>query len=478
MSTSTFSWLQSTESQERSNPGRRRIQAPASVDTSELMAANEDLLIGLFEGTYPGLKLASALVYPIIFVPVSFMGMPTPTSEDPKTQELLNEIMAEIRQPLQKVFMRRAIVGTSWIWPNWDARTQSIVYEIIPDKCVSAIIKDQDTGRVVQIITDEQMTVQIGENQTGNVRRKRHFTPQSVRVEWTGETRGMIMDKSSRNPSGIMPIPFANDVLDNGVRGVGYLQRILADLKNYHDTDYKWSKSLHKSNPKLVQYVSSDPQNWMDNNPQLGTLEDMDPEEADFILNLEGKERTEYLTAKAEYAESFAIKQNINFAKIVEGSKTPELLYGLLATGNHASVETDMTSLARSMQDDRNQIDDACKILYAASMRLKMGGTMQVVSPEFKMGWNDFDVLSEETKAKIFDSFTAGIQKLSDAKIAVPLETIHKLFLGNFPKATEADFKKWYQQSKFSAKFKQFASASYEDAIDTEGPVMAGENSL
>src|SRR6266403_5104117 len=108
-----FFWNLSKAQQDNVNPGRRRIQTPANTDMSELNAANEDLLIGLYEGTYPGLKLASALAFPIVFVPVSFMGMPTPSSEDPKTQALLTEIMEDAQQPLNRVFTRRAIVGTS-----------------------------------------------------------------------------------------------------------------------------------------------------------------------------------------------------------------------------------------------------------------------------------------------------------------------------------------------------------------------------
>lgn len=459
-----FFWNISKAQQDKVNPGRHRIQSPANTDISELNAANEDLLIGLYEGTYPGLKLASALAYPIVFVPVSFMGMPTPSSDDPKTQALLTEIMEDAQQPLNRVFTRRAIVGTAWAWPNWDAKNQQIVHEIIPDKTVVTIEKNIDTGEVIRITTDEQMTVQL-ENRTGSIRRKRAFTQQSVITTYIGDTRGLIVDKKARNPSGIMPIPFAVNVLDNSVRGSGYYARLLADFKVYHDIDLKWSQTLTKFNVKMIQSTTK-VDDWLKNNG-YNSLDEIDVETMDIIFNINGQESTTF-EFPTSFSDAFAKRLETTFHKIVEGSPIPELSFGLMAAGNHASVETDMTALGRAVQNDRNQINDPITEYISACLRLKMGATMESSDPEFTMGWNDLQVLSEETKMKLFEMFAIAVDKLM-ARAAITLEQLHKMFLAAFPKSTEVDFATWFTQMNLAAKYKQFAEASYVDALDAAG---------
>lgn len=462
-----MNWQLSKDFQERHSPNVRQVRRPNNVDLTESIVTNEELFVGLYEGTYPGLKLASALAYPIVFVPVSFMGLPSPTSEDDATQEILNDITEEAAMVLQRLFTLRLVVGTWWIWPNWDSKRGRINYELIPNSSVVDIIRDLDTGEILQIITDESLTVQTGENRRSIVRRKRYFTPQAVRVEYSGDTSqmGNLISKDSRNPSGVMPIPFANDALDNGIRGQSVYGRILSDLKNYHDTDLKWSENLVKFNVKMVQKTSN-VQTWKRENG-ITDLAELDVSELDFIINA-ADDDTEFIFPQQAVADAFQKRLETIFYKIVEGTKIPELSFGLMATGNHASVETDMTSLGRAVKDDRNQIDDPAYQLYAACLRLKAGATMQAVDPDFEMGWNDLEVLSEETKMKLFQMFADAVDKLM-SRAAITLQQLHAMFKAAFPKSTEQDFALWFTQMNLAAKYKQFAEASYTDALDAAG---------
>ncbi len=461
-------WKIPFEVQERQNPLKNYNRRPNPIDLSEAWVINDALAIGLYQGSYPGLKLASALAYPIVFVPVSFMGLPVPTSDDPKVQELLDEILESATTTLQKLFLLRRIVGTSWIWPNWDARLGRINHELIPNASVVDIIRDLDTGEVLQIITDEQITVKKSENQTGIVQRKRYFTRASVRVEYSGDAPANLVSRQSRNPSGIMPIPFANDVLDNSLRGQSVFGRILADLKNYHDTDLKWSETLVKFNVKMVQTITASPAQWFAQNPQFGDASDFDVSSADFLMNKFGEEDTKFVFPDAAVTDAFDKKLSQTFYKIVEGSGVPEMAFGLVSTGNHASAEEQMTVLANTVEDDRTQICDPVYAYFSACLRLMMGATMTQGDPEFDLTWNDLETVSQEVKSKIFQSFADGISKLQGVA-AMPLETLHGLFKTTFPKATESDFAKWRTSLDAAAKYKQFQSASYIDALDARG---------
>jgi hypothetical protein len=463
-------WKIPFELQERQIPLKYFNRRPNPVDLSESWVINDDLAIGLYQGSYPGLKLASALTYPIVFVPVSFMGLPIPKakSKDPKTQEMLDAIMASATTTLQRLFLLRRIVGTSWIWPNWDAKNGRIYHELIPNASVVDIIRSIDSGEVLQIITEEQITVKVAENQTSVITRKRYFTATSVRVEYTGDVPANLVNRQTRNPSGIMPIPFANDVLDNSIRGQSVFGRLLSDLKNYHDTDLKWTQTLVKFNVKMVQSITAKPADWFEQNPQFGDADSFDIEKAELLMNKHGEEETEFVFPEAAMTEAFEKKLGQNFYKIVQGSGVPEMAFGLVTTGNHASAEEQMTTLANTVRDDQTQIDAPIHEYFAACLRLMAGATMTQIDPEFDHGWNDLEVVSQDTKAKIFQMFSDGVSKLAGAA-AMPLETQHKLFLMTYPKATEADFEAWRTGLDKAAKYKQFQTATYIEALDAEG---------
>jgi len=462
-----MNWKAPMELQERRNPMRHMIRRPHTVDFTDSWVINDDLAIGLFKGSYPGLKLASAMAYPIAFIPVAFMGLPIPIcKQDDKTQELLDGILEEAAATFQKLFLMRRIVGTAWVWPNWNAKLGKITHELIPNSSVVDIIRDLDTGEIIQIITDEQITIQTGENQQAVIGRKRYFTAQTVTVQYTGDVPAKLASRTSRNPSGIMPIPFAKDVLDGSVRGESVYTRLLSDLKNYHDIDLKWSEDLVKFNVKMIQEVE-DVDAWFTRNAQLGDPSELDVASTDFILNKHGEEDTKFESGSAANVAYMQKLQQI-FYKLVQGSGLPEMVWGLISTGNHASAEEQMSVLVKSVEDDKSQCTEPAYQYFAACLRLKAGATMQNTVADFEVEWNHMDAVSEDVKSQIFQRFADGINKLT-ANASVPKETVQKLFLELYPEATESDFTKWNTGLQDAAKFKQFQAASYTDALAAEG---------
>ena len=111
-----------------------------------------------------------------------------------------------------------------------------------------------------------------------------------------GQLGNDLMDKTSRNILGILPIPFANMPGIDESRGHSDYERILYDLKDYHDIDYARSEILTKFKPKMIQEVS-DVKEWMRNNG-YDSLTAVDPWSIDFVVNIAGKEKTTFETAR------------------------------------------------------------------------------------------------------------------------------------------------------------------------------------
>jgi len=300
-----FSWQVSQSAQDAANPIRRKTGV-RTIDTSEGLTVNEDLTRGLWHNSYPGLKLAGALAFPLIFVPVAFMGVPMLQSnakdEDKRKTETeeLNKVAAAYARVCAQLHTQCHRDGTIWVWPYVDESTRAVRWEFIRDSSVTAILKDIKTGTPNTIVVNEQLTVQTSETTQATIQRRRTFTAQTVREEFlNGTPSGYAQTTLYRNPIGIIPIAFANNADSDETRGHSDYERLIADFKDYHDVSLSWSALLVKFAPKLVQTVKN-VGNWLVNNGYMvegadvgAALGEVDVASAELFLNLED-EKTEF----------------------------------------------------------------------------------------------------------------------------------------------------------------------------------------
>ena len=166
------------------------------------------------------MKLAGALAFSPIAVPVWFMGLPIPKSEDEITQLLLDEIMERFATQMEQMHIECHRDGTLWVWPFFSATDGKIHWEIIPDGSVTDIIRSIETGVIIKIVTNEQLTVTVDDNKTVVVNRKRVFTREKITETWGGASiAANLKSNTKRNMSGELPIPFANNSDASGRKG-------------------------------------------------------------------------------------------------------------------------------------------------------------------------------------------------------------------------------------------------------------------
>jgi len=470
--TTVFSWFKPKE--DTGNPTKQTQRRPKNKDITEYDSVNRNLTYGLYHNSYPGMKLSGAMAFTPIAVPIWFMGVPTPITEDKKTQEIINDIIDKFYRVMNQIHLQCHRDGTIWIFPKFSAKTGSLIWEFIHDDSVVDIIKDLETGEPIEIITDEEIIITTGENRTATIRRKRYYTKEKIAVRWIGGTTSLperLKDLSFRNTIGALPIPFSNNADADEVRGHSDYERIVSDLKDYHDIDLKQSTFLAKFEPKLAINVKN-VNEWLNNNGEeensLSTLEIFERD----LLFLVDEEKAQYIyPATAYQAYDNTLKRK--YRKIVEGSGVPEMLWGTKMEGNHASAQEQMNNVVKFVEEKRDQKNASYQKLFEASVALILKSTMtdgdsRIIAIE----WNSLDALSDEIKAKIIKDFAQGLAFLVD-KASITKEMMYQLWDKMFPGLVPEDFEEFKIGISDMAKHRQFVNTDYATAADMTG--MEGE---
>jgi hypothetical protein len=159
----------------------------------------------------------------------------------------------------------------------------------------------------------------------------------------------------------------------------------------------------------MIQNTSEVSSNdWLKNNyGDKGDVKDVDPFDDDFFLNGPG-ETTDftYLPSDATKQHTEAISDNTK--RVIVGSGVPELFWPGLATGNHASTDIQKDLGISYIHDLRRELNRSYNQLFNQNLTIK-GFLEQTQYTEVRNGWDQFELVSKEAQARIFQMFTAGI---------------------------------------------------------------------
>ena len=464
-------------------PTKRQRRYPVVVDFTDSLQCNAALTQGLYHNSYPGMKLAGSMAFTPIAVPVWFMGLPVPrpAQANETLQALINELVEQNMGTMKAIHTITHRDGTCWIWPYFSSKQGRVVWQYVPDEIVTDIIRDVDTGEIIRLIAEEDLTVSVSFGTTAQVKRHREWTREEYIVQWqagaAGIVPGELVSGAARNVLGILPIAFANNRDLGRVRGHSDYERILSDLKVYHDVDLANSTTLAQFRVKLVQTTKNIDQ-WMYNNSYSDKLggditKAPDVSRDDLILNLP-EEKTEYVFPKGA-TEAYEKDMERRFYKIIEGSGIPEILWGPSLTGNHASSEEQMGVLVKFINDKQEQKSEEYRRLFAASLALLSRARIQSVdTSRITIEWNPMDAISEKVKGEIFKNFAQGMAALFSAAAVTP-DIAHKLWNNLYPSATDDDFDTFVTGLQKMARHKAFSSAPWETLVDMQGGGLEDE---
>ena len=451
---SIFNWFKTKE--ENSTPTKQSRRTAVTRDFTDALQCNSALTKGLYHNTYPGLKLAGGLAFSPIAIPVYFMGYPVVTQET--LQDQIDDLIQTKINDMQQIHTQDHREGTIWIYPKL---VKGVLYwEQIPDDTVVDIIRSLDTGEVIAVITDEMMKVTIGFNSAANVKRHRVYTKTKVIVTYEGDSvPAGLKDRTTRNPAGILPIPFSNNADGDEVRGHSDYERPLPDFKNYHDIELARSEMLAKFKVKMLQPVK-DVDAWLSQNG-YDSIDGIDIQTIDLIFNLEDQKTTYVFPSEANQTYKDTLSQI--FKKIVEASGIPEIAWGLKTEGNMASVEENMSILLKYVADKQRQKIEQYTSLYNSSLRL-----MGYQNADVEVSWNKTEGVSPKEKVEIFASWAKGVALLAD-KAVLTKKQLFAMWKAQYPETTEEEYDEFVAGLQDMAAFRGFVSSSYDEQLDAAG---------
>ena len=463
---SFFDWVFGRE-REGETPTRGRPRRPAPRDMTGGFVANEEMEWGLYHGDYRGLQYASPLAGVPVDTMVNMIGLPTPVcKEDDVTQAALDEITKLMADRIKEIHTAHFVVGTPWVWPRFDSDSGALVWEDLPDSTVADILINIVTGKPGAILTDEQIQLAIAENQVAFVQRKRRFEAGQVSVQYFGQKPESVQDYTARNVSGILPIPFPHNARAGEIRGWSLYAPGIRVAKSYHDVLKMQIEILSQFKPKQIQDVE-DVKDWIKNNIGEGGLEllqEYDVAGADFIINRTGKnEKTDFKHLPADATAGFEKAINYLFILWVQSTGLPEMVWGQLATGNNATVETDyqrlMTIIAAKMRD----MTTPHYQLYSASLRL-LSIVRGVNYKPFEMAWDKLDAISADVKSQIFLRFAQSVASLAGTA-TITVEMLHKLWTIRYPELEPGTFDEFLVGITKMGLHKQFVGLDYASGL-------------
>ena len=116
-----------------------------------------------------------------------------------------------------------------------------------------------------------------------------------------------------------------------------------------------------------------------------------------------------YLPADATAQHTAAIKDNE--LKVIKGSGMPELLFGALATGNHASTDAQLLNALDCIKGIRRDLTKGT--LQIINQSLSILAFMRFTqAPSVSIQWGNLSLLSESQKAQIMSSYSSAIVNL------------------------------------------------------------------
>jgi hypothetical protein len=302
------------------------------------------------------------------------------------------------------------IQGTAWRWARWSDKLHRLVWETIPDSSVTQIILDLDTGEITELWIEEQIEYNKGQYNNAYITRTRHITRTLITEEWKGGENKSLQYK---NPFGFMPIPFGRNCYEGEWRGNSVFARVLRWLKSIHDIAYKRDEILSEYEPKISQTVK-DSATWIKNNTPLRERNnkdfELDPFSCKLFINQEG-DKTEFLFLPSDATAQHTAAIKDNERKIMIGSGTPELFFGVLATGNYASTETDRLLALEHVKGIRRELTKGTQELVRQSLMI-LAFMRFTQPPQVSIQWGNLSLLSETQKAQIMGAYAQAMVPL------------------------------------------------------------------
>jgi hypothetical protein len=386
--------------------GRKKRKATTTSDDNNAIplkrtenggrAANEGLA-DIFRGRNDEYNLASGTIRPFISIPARLTGCPI------VADKTIQKMLLDIAETTNKECL---VNGTAWRWAIWSDKLNRIIIEVIPDTAIGnrGIECDPATGEIIAIHTEESITTYRARDLQPQVStRKRIISRDEIYEEWRGAKNETT---TTSNPFGFMPIPFSHDVWAGEWRGTSALGNIIRLIRDNHEIRRNRDQILAQNRPKII--ISTDDyasfkKNNTNSDGKITIFEN------DIVIK-SVTDAIEYLMVSGVVAEHTQALED-NRKEIIMGAEFPEIFGGMLATGNYASTDAQITLGVEYIKGIRRELTVPYEQLVNQIAQINAFISLKSFAP-LVITWDNLTMTSEATRATIISSYSTAISQL------------------------------------------------------------------
>lgn len=375
------------------------------------------------------------LVKPVIDSNVSFIGIPEIRTEDEKTSEKIKELLKEI--PFTQIHRIAEREGTCFVWPQIteEGKLKVVVMptENIKDTFINPITKDITGYQIVEKFTYKEP------NSTSpyNVTIELFVYKDKVERKISGDNAKINGTKTIRNPFGFIPIViFKNDHEPWETMGHSEIENIEPQIKLYHDITLEAMQAQKRDGHPKAKIKTPNPKQWVDTNYGTGTFDRLAGGEGYISLKdrdlfvcrtgslNESDEDVQYIEANKATGD-YAVISERTFTNIVEGSQTPEIVFGANMGTSLASVREQRPVYIKKIEKKQLQYERYWRELFSVIFGIVGFATFDTFPGELEFIWPIPDFSSDKEKADTFNVMTNALIKMKSSYLMSD-EEIHE----------------------------------------------------
>ena len=357
--------------------------------------------------------LSAHLVKPIINSNVSFIYRPTITS----TNRLTNTLLSELSIPFYEVHRMAERDGDCFVWPQYNVETGLIDFVILSPNTLYKILRDRNQRIIGYIFRKDRIYYNEQGNKISDMLTIT-VTATEIRHQYTGDIQA---EEVFTNIMGIIPIfQMSNNRESFENHGHSEIENVEPQLKFYHDQTFEAGAAQKQDGHPKMAINTKDPRSWVDNNYGEGMFDALRRGEAklslenkDLFINGEGED-VKYVVASRTTGD-YAVVSKRTFTNIVEGSETPEIVFGANMGTSLASVKEQRPVWIKKIEMKQEMYSEVWRHILDYTLLLLGTVNFRRVSLDYQMVWPKPDFKSDQEKAEILDTLADVITKLKEA---------------------------------------------------------------
>lgn len=386
--------------------------------------------------------LSAHLLRPIIDGTLSFIGKPILKSTDAALSAKLDSLQVDARQ-IMRVAIRE---GTAFVWVQWaDGKPKFVV----PRPETVTIVQDPLSKDVTGFIIDDTFSHTDIDGNEYQTTVKVRITDREV-VKETGSTDPNVRTGTvrGRNVLGFIPIVvFANDNEPWEIRGHSDITPIEPTLKVYHDLFYEAVHAQKRNSPKL-KIITNSVRKFIENNFGVGMYDQV---QAGRELNLDDREvfvlekppvgegdDMDFVTAAKTTGDASSLLE-MAFMNTVEGSQTPEVVFGANMGASLSSVEEQRPAFIKRVEARQEQFGEAFRRLFDMALDVMAHAEYGVASHDYTLTWPKPDFSTDKEKADTMNVTVTALIKARNNSLMGDRE-IHRTLTGKTFVDVESDY--------------------------------------